>query len=452
MQEAARGRRLGNLRTPEGVGKLRAALHAKAKAESEFRFYALYDKLHRADVLDHAYARCRANKGAPGVDGVTFEDVGAYGVEKWLGELAQTLKDGSYKSKPIRRVWIPKPNGKLRPLGVSCLADRVCMMAAVLILEPIIEADLQPEQYAYRAGVSAHDALSAVTQGLRDGYTQVVDADLEAYFDSIDHAALMRSVARRVVDRRLLALIKNWLESAVEELDDRGRKTRTTTSRDTGRGIPQGSPLSPLLANLYMRRLLLGWKQWQVSRRLGARVVTYADDLVILCRPGRAEGALQALRALTCKLGLEVNEDKTRICTAQSDSFDFLGYTFGRMHSVRTGNAYYGLRPSKKSVRRVVERVHAITDRKWTWEETAETVTQLNRTLSGWANYFSLGTVSGAYRAVETYTTMRLRRWLLKKHKQRRSGRLVYPYEYLFETLGLERLSGRHSNWPRAKA
>ena len=404
---------MGNLRTPEGVGKLQAALHAKAKAEPEFGFYALYDKLHREDVLDHAYARCRANKGAPGVDGVTFEDVRAYGVEKWLGELAQTLKDGSYKAKPMRRVWIPKPNGKLRPLGISCLADRVCMMAAVLILEPIIEADLQPEQYAYRAGVSAHDALSAVTQGLRDGYTQVVDADLEAYFDSIDHAALMRSVARR---------------------------------------IPQGSSLSPLLANLYMRRFLLGWKQWQVSRRLGARVVTYADDLVILCRPGRAEGALQALHARTGKLGLAVNEDKTRICTAQSDSFDFLGYTFGRMHSVRTGNAYYGLRPSKKSVRRVVERVHAITDRKWTWEETAETVAQLNRTLRGWANYFSLGTVSGAYRAVETYTTMRLRRWLLKKHKQRRSGRLVYPYEYLFETLGLERLSGRHSNWPSAKA
>ncbi len=443
---------MGNLRTPEGVGKLQAALHAKAKAEPEYRFYALYDKLYRADVLDHAYARCRANKGAPGVDGVTFDDVQAYGVQKWLGELAQTLKEGSYQAKAIRRVWIPKANGKLRPLGISCLADRVCMMAAVLILEPIIEADLQPEQYAYRPGVSAHDALSAVTQGLRDGYTQVVDADLEAYFDSIDHAALMRSVARRVVDRRLLALIKSWLECAVEETDDRGRKTRTTASRDAGRGIPQGSPLSPLLANLYMRRFLLGWKQWKHSRQLEARVVTYADDLVIMCRPGCAETALQALHALMGKLGLAVNEEKTRICTAQRDSFDFLGYTFERLHSVRTGNAYYGMRPSKKSVRRVIEKVHAITDRKWTWEDTAQTVEQLNRTLRGWANYFSLGTVSGAYRAVEAYTTMRLRRWLLKKHKQRRSGRLVYPYEYLFETLGLERLSGRRSNWPSAKA
>ncbi len=443
---------MGNLRTPEGVGKLRAALHAKAKAEPGFRFYALYDKLHRLDVLEHAYARCRANKGAPGVDGLTFEDVQTYGEQKWLGELAQTLRDGSYKAQAIRRVYIPKPNGKLRPLGISCLADRVCMMAAVLILEPIFEADLQPEQYAYRAGTNAHDALSAVTQGLRDGYTQVVDADLAAYFDSIDHAALMRSVARRVVDRRVLALIKNWLECAVEERDDRGRKTRTTTSRDTGRGIPQGSPLSPLLANLYMRRFLLGWKQWQTSRRLGARVVTYADDLVIMGRPGRAEGALQALRALMGRLGLAVNEEKTRICDAQRDRFDFLGYTFGRLYSMRTGNAYYGLRPSKKSIKGVIGKLHDITDRKWTWQETAETVTQLNRTLRGWANYFSLGTVSGAYRAVEAYCTTRLRRWLLKKHKSRRSGNLVYPYEYLFETLGLERLSGRHSNWPSAKA
>ncbi|WP_231480571.1 group II intron reverse transcriptase/maturase [Thiomonas sp. FB-Cd] len=452
MSKAAEGRRLGDLRTPEGVGNLREALHAKAKAEPEFRFYALYDKLYRADVLEHAYARCRANKGAPGVDGLTFEDVARYGPERWLGELAQTLKDGSYRPKPIRRVYIPKANGKMRPLGISCLADRVCMMAATLILEPIFESDLQPEQYAYRKGHNAHGALSAVTQGLRDGYTQVVDADLEAYFDSIEHAALMRSVARRVVDRRMLALIKSWLECVVEEAGDRGKPRWTTTNRDTGRGIPQGSPLSPLLANLSMRRVLLGLKQWQKRLGLAARVVTYADDLVILCRPGEAHVALEGLRTITGKLGLAVNEAKTRICTAQSESFDFLGYTFARMYSPRTGNPYYGLRPSRKSMRGVVEELHAITDRKWTWKETADVVQQLNRVLRGWANYFSLGTVGNAYRAVEAYCTQRLWRWLLRKHKQRRSGRVLYPYEYLFETLGLERLSARRSNWPCAKA
>jgi len=208
---------LGNLLTPDSVGKLRAALHAKAKAEPETRFHALYDKLYRSDVLMHAYERCRSNKGAPGVDGQTFADVEAYGVQKWLGELAQKLRKETYEPKPIRRVNIPKPGGKLRPLGISCLDDRVCMMAAVLILEPIFEADLPPEQYGYRSGISAHDALESVTQGLRDGYVEVVDADLASYFDTIPHSPLLRSVARRVVDRRMLSLIKRWLDCAVEE-------------------------------------------------------------------------------------------------------------------------------------------------------------------------------------------------------------------------------------------
>jgi RNA-directed DNA polymerase len=449
---SSEGRRLGNLLTPDSVGKLRAALHAKAKAEPETRFHALYDKLSRSDVLMHAYERCRSNKGAPGVDGQTFADVEAYGVQKWLGELAQRLRKETYEPKPIRRVNIPKPGGKLRPLGISCLDDRVCMMAAVLILEPIFEADLPPEQYGYRSGISAHDALESVTQGLRDGYVEVVDADLASYFDTIPHSPLLRSVARRVVDRRMLSLIKRWLDCAVEETDGRGRTTRTRVNRDTGRGIPQGSPLSPLLANLYMRRFILGWQRWEASRRLGARLVTYADDLVILCRPGTAGSALACLRVLMTKLGLSVNETKTRLCEVWHEQFDFLGYTFGRYFSWRTGGAYYGARPSKKSVKRVVERLRELTDRRTVWQDVGEAVGQINRTIRGWRNYFSVGTTSGVYRAVEAYCTQRLRRWLLKKHKLRRNGRLAYPYEYLFDTLGLERLTRGRSNRPWATA
>jgi len=269
---------LGNLSTPKSVQKLQTALHAKAKAEAGYRFYALYDKISREDILAHAYAQCRSNKGAPGVDGQDFADIDAYGVQRWLDELALALRQETYRPDPIRRVYIPKANGKLRPLGISTLRDRVCMTTAMLVLEPIFEADLPPEQYAYRPGRNAQQAVAEVEELLFRGHPEVVDADLADYFGSIPHAELMKSVTRRIVDRRVLHLIKMWLECPVEETDDRGRKTRTTEARDNRRGIPQGSPISPLLANLYMRRFVLGWKKLGLQRSLGSRIVTYADD------------------------------------------------------------------------------------------------------------------------------------------------------------------------------
>ena len=260
-QDVVRTWRLGNLATPKRVQKLQTALHAKAKAEAGYRFYALYDKISREDILAHAYAQCRSNKGAPGVDGQDFADIEAYGVERWLAELALALREETYRPEPIRRVFIPKANGKLRPLGISSVRDRVCMTAAMLVLEPIFEADLPPEIYAYRAGRNAQRAAVEVEELLFRGHPEVVDADLADYFGSIPHADLLKSVARRIVDRRVLHLIKMWLDCPVEATDDRGRKTRTTELRDKRRGIPQGSPLSPLLANIYMRRFVLGWKK-----------------------------------------------------------------------------------------------------------------------------------------------------------------------------------------------
>jgi RNA-directed DNA polymerase len=446
------GGRLGDLVTPVSVQKLQRALHAKAKAAPAYRFYCVYDKVWRADVLAHAYAKCRANKGAPGVDEEEFADIEAYGVERWLEELKQSLREGTYRAEAVRRVFIEKRGGggKLRPLGIPTVRDRVCQTAAMLVLEPIFEADLQPEQYAYRPGRNALEAVSEVHRLLNTGHRAVVDADLSGYFDSIPHAELMKSVARRVVDRQMLHLIKMWLRAPVEERGDDGRIKRSTDNRDQKRGTPQGAPISPLLSNLYMRRFLLGWKQSGLEQRLGARIVNYADDFVICCRHG-ADKALEATRQIMGRLKLTVNEMKTRVCRVPQDTFDFLGYSFGRNYAPG-GRAYLGTRASKKSVARLVDSIHELTERSQYQEEATDLVGRLNRKLEGWANYFRLGAVSKAYRAIDAHVSMRLRQWLSGKHQQTGRGIQRYSDTYLYEHLGLIRLSSRPRSVLWAKA
>src|ERR1700752_91282 len=286
-----------SLSTPESVQKLQRALHDKAKEAPNFRFYALYDKVYRKDVLAFAYQCCKANGGAAGGGGQTFEAIEAYGEERWLDELAQELKKRPYQPLPVRRVYIPKPDGKQRPLGVPAIRDRTAEMAAVLFREPIFEADLPPEQYAYRRDRSALDAVRHVHKLINTGHGEIVDADLSSYFDALPHSELLKSVARRVVDGAMLHLIKMWLEAPVEETDEHGRKQRSKRNLDEGRGTPQGAPISPLLSNLYMRRFVLGWKQLGHEKRLKAYIVNYADDLVICCR-GNAEEALVQMRGI----------------------------------------------------------------------------------------------------------------------------------------------------------
>jgi group II intron reverse transcriptase/maturase len=438
-----------SLTTPPSVQKLQTALHEKAKGSPRFRFYALYDKMYREDVLVFAYECCQANGGAAGVDHQTFGDIEEYGVERWLGELAQELKSRTYRPQPVRRVWIPKPDGKQRPLGVPAIKDRVAQTAAVLVLEPIFEADLQPEQYAYRADRSALDAVRQVHKLLNTGHGQIVDADLSGYFDSIPHADLMKSVARRIVDGAMLHLLKMWLEAPVEETDERGNKRRSTRNRDEGRGTPQGAPISPLLSNLYMRRFVLGWKKLGHEKRLEARIVNYADDLVICCC-GRAEEALAIMRDMMSKLKLTVNETKTRVCKLPEEKFDFLGYTFGRCYSSKTGRAYLGTIPSKKRVIRLCEAISEMTGRDQILLDQGMVVAKLNRTMIGWANYFCLGPVSKAYRAVERHSRKRLRQWLCTKHSISWQATKKFSDAVLHEGLGLVRLTKRTRSFPWA--
>ena len=295
------------------------------------------------------------------------------------------------------------------------------------------------------------DAVRHVHKLINTGHVEIVDADLTAYFDTLPHSELLRSVARRVVDGAMLHLIKMWLTAPVEETDERGKEHRSTRNRDEGRGSPQGSPISPLLSNLYMRRFVLGWKKLGHERRLGAYIANYADDLVICCR-GKAEAALAEMRIMMTKLKLKVNETKTRVAKLPEERFDFLGYSFGRCYSSKTGRAYLGTVPAKKRVQRICKAISNETRRTTTQRDSTEVVKKLNQMLGGWANYFCLGPVSKAYRAVDQHARRRLRWWLCHKHKVARPGTGRFPDERLYGSYGLIRLVERTHSFSWAKS
>jgi RNA-directed DNA polymerase len=430
------------LKTPEKLRNLQKKLYLKAKREPDFRFYLLYDKVYRPDILEYAYRLCRSRRGSPGVDGVRFDDIEAAGAEGWLRTLAEELREGRYKPQPVRRVMIPKPGGGERPLGIPTIRDRVVQTAAVLVLEPIFEADFEPNAYGYRPNRSAQDAVEAVQAANRGGESHVVDADLSGYFDAIPHRELMKSVARRISDRKMLRLIKMWLKAPVEETDERGGEVLTGGKRSR-RGTPQGGVISPLLANIYIHRLLKAWKKFDLERRLDARIINYADDLVIVCRTrAGAEAAYRWLEWITRKLGLRLNEQKTRICNAREESFDFLGYTFGPKWSARLGRMYVGVAPSKKAVTQAKQKIRAVL-RAGNMAPAPAVVAMVNRRLEGWANYFSIGTLNKAYTAVDTYTSVLLRQFLVRRHKASGRGVRRFSWQYLHQTLGLVSLEDR---------
>jgi RNA-directed DNA polymerase len=434
-----------SLATPDKIRTLQRKLYLKAKAEPGYRFYLLYDKIHRADILHHAYDLVRANKGAPGVDGVSCAMIEAAGLESWLAGVETELRTQTYQPLPVRRVMIPKPGGGERPLGIPTIRDRVVQTAAKLVLEPIFEADLEPTAYGYRPGRSGIDAVKAVHRLLCQGFTDVVDADLSKYFDTIPHDELLDSVAARIVDRHVLRLIKLWLKTPVEETDPDGRRRMSGGKRSTC-GTPQGGVISPLLANRYMNRFLRHWRCQKRGEVYRAHVVNYADDFVILSR-GHADEALVWTRQVMTRLGLTMNEAKTTVRNARQERFDFLGYSFGPHHYRKDGHWYLGASPSRKSVQRLKERVGEIliTSRIAPWESVRD---RLNQLLRGWAAYFTYGTRLMAYRAADNHVYAAVRGFLTRRHKVSSRGTRRFSDDEVFGKLGVLRLRRVHIGAP----
>jgi len=428
-----------SLETPKQIRDLQNKLYRKAKNEPEYRFYQLYDKMYREDTLQHAYALAKANDGAPGVDGESFEDIERRGKEEWLNGLRRELHDQTYQPQPARRKMIDKPGGGQRALGIPTIRDRVAQTAAKLILEPIWEADLEPNAHGYRPGRSAQGAIQKVDELLQAGHTDIVDADLSKYFDTIPHSELMQCVARRIVDRAMLHVIKMWLKVPVEERDETGKR-RITGGKDNDRGTPQGGVVSPGLANLYINRMLKGFRQTKREEQFRARIVNYADDFVILSR-GKAKESLEWTSRVLKRLGLTLNEKKTSIRNARHERFDFLGYTFGPHISPRTGREYMGYSPSKKSVDRIKQKVGELLDRRNVapWEEVCR---KLNQKIGGWRQYFSIGTTSRAYQAVDEHVYDRVRNFLRRRHKVSSQGTRQFGGERVYGSLGVLRLQG----------
>jgi RNA-directed DNA polymerase len=434
---------LKNLATPIKIRELQRKLYCKAKAEPAFRFYQLYDKIWREDILAHAWALARANRGAPGVDGIDFEVIEIGGLENWLKSLQEELREKRYKPSAVRRVMIPKAGGGERPLGIPTIKDRVVQTAAKLVLEPIFEADMEPSAWGYRPKRSALDAVKVVHEALIEGYTQVVDADLSKYFDTIPHDDLMRSVTLRIVDRAVLALLKSWLQAPVQSEDSSGSGgSRMSGGKHHKLGTPQGGVISPILANRYMNRFLRYWEQSPKAQALETKIVAYADDFVILARSqNKAQKALGLARRAMQKLKLEINEAKTSVCNARAERFNFLGYSFGLHYNQRTGRTYLGASASDKSVQRCKDKISAMLNTTpQAWEEVCA---KLNRMLKGWQNYFQHGSKRKSYRAIDAHVRTRVRNFLQRRHKVSSRGTRQFSHAHIFGDLGVHQLSGR---------
>ena len=422
------------LKTPEKIRELQRKLYRKAKQEKEYRFYLLYDKVYRLDILNHAYRLVKANKGAPGIDGETFERIEQRegGVERYLEEIAGELKRKVYKPQAVRRVYIPKATGGKRPLGIPVIKDRVVQMAVKIVIEPIFEADFQDNSYGFRPKRSAHQAVDDVRNNLFAGKTDVIDADISKYFDTIPHDRLLQLVAKRIVDKQILKLIKMWLKAPIVEEREDGKKE----FKGNDKGTPQGGVISPLLANIYLNVLDTLWVVKRVQERLGARLIRYADDCVILCR-GNTDRILKGVKRVFDDLGLTLNEEKTHVVDARQEMFHFLGFTIGMKRGRKTGKTYPHIEPSKKALKHIRSEIKQLTTERYSAIPTEVVIRRVNEVARGWVGYFRYGNCTKTMSSFRRYLVYRMRIYLRRKHHYHSLGYRAYPDRYFYDSLGL---------------